>query len=111
MMDEVKDANDDINIHMLVVMGKKFIFNTFRMLLDFLSAIYNGEKSLKEAEISQRNLEKKIEELKFNYKSENAEEKEEIKGVLMQSNDLLEYRNRIIDAFKDGTFSSERLKN
>ena len=67
-MDEVKDANDDINIHMLVVMGKKFIFNTFRMLLDFLSAIYNGEKSLKEAEISQRNLEKKIEELKFGYR-------------------------------------------
>ena len=94
----------------LVVMGKKFIFNTFRMLLDFLSAIYNGEKSLKEAEISQRNLEKKIEELKFNYRSENAEEKEEINGVLMQANDLLEYRNKIIDAFKDGTFSSERLK-
>ena len=67
-MDEVKDANDDINIHMLVVMGKKFIFNTFKMLLDFLSAIYNGEKSLKEAEISQRNLEKKIEELKFGYR-------------------------------------------
>ena len=66
---------------------------------------------MNEAEISQRNLEKKIEELKFNYKSENAEEKEEIKGVLMQSNDLLEYRNRITDAFKDGTFSSERLKN
>ena len=29
----------------------------------------------------------------------------------MQANDLLEYRNRIIDAFKDGTFLSERLKN
>ena len=66
---------------------------------------------MNKAEISQRNLEKKIEELKFNYKSENAEEKEEINGVLMQANDLLEYRNRIIDAFKDGTFLSERLKN
>ena len=94
----------------LVVMGKKFIFNTFRMLLDFLSAIYNGEKSLKEAEISQRNLEKKIEELKFNYRPENAEEKEEVNVVLMQANDLLEYRNKIIDAFKDGTFLSEYLK-
>ena len=52
----------------LVVMGKKFIFNTFRMLLDFLSAIYNGEISLKKAEISQKNLEKKIEELKFGYR-------------------------------------------
>ena len=28
----------------------------------------------------------------------------------MQANDLLEYRDKIIDAFKDGTFSSERLK-
>ena len=28
----------------------------------------------------------------------------------MQANDLLEHRNKIIDAFKDGTFSSEHLK-
>ena len=41
------------------------------MPLIFLSAIYNGEISLKEAEISQKNLEKKIKELEFNYKSEN----------------------------------------
>ena len=28
----------------------------------------------------------------------------------MQANDLLEYRNKVIDAFKNGTFSSEYLK-
>ena len=28
----------------------------------------------------------------------------------MQANDLLEYRDKIIDAFKDGTFSSKYLK-
>ena len=28
----------------------------------------------------------------------------------MQANDLFEYRDKIIDAFKDGTFLSERLK-
>ena len=28
----------------------------------------------------------------------------------MQANDLLEYRSKIIDAFKDGTFLSENLK-
>ena len=28
----------------------------------------------------------------------------------MQVNDLLEYRNKIIEAFKDGTFSSEHLQ-
>ena len=80
------------------------------MPLDFLSAIYNGEISLKEAEIQQRDLEKKTEELKFNYKPKNEKEKEEIYQVLMQANDLLGYRNKIIDAFKDGTFLSEYLK-
>ena len=94
-----------INFFLLVV-TKKNLALTF-LGCHFLSAIYNGEISLKEAEISQRNLEKKIEELKFNYRSENAEEKEEINGVLMEANDLLEYRNKFIDAFKDGTFSSE----
>ena len=53
------------------------------MPLDFLSTIYNGEITFKEAEISQRKLEKKIEELKLDYRPENAEEKEEIYGVLM----------------------------
>ena len=114
MMDEIKDANDDINIHMLAFVGcdgEKFNFNTFRMLLDFLSAIYNGEISIKEADISQRNLEKKIEELKFDYRPKNEKEKEQINGVLMQANVLLEYRDNIIDAFKDGTFSSEYLED
>ena len=79
------------------------------MPLSCLSAIY-GEISLKETEFSQRNLEKNIEELKFNYKPENAQVKEEINRVLMQANDLLEYRDKIIEAFKDGNFSSEHLK-
>ena len=110
LRDEIKDANDVINIYELVFIGsnkKKIIFNTFKMPLDFLSAIYNGEISLKEAEIQQRDLEKKTEELKFNYKPKNEKEKEEINGVLMQANDLFQYRDKIIDAFKDGHFLSE----
>ena len=106
-MDEIKDADHDINIHMLAFIGsnkKKFNFNTFRMPLNFLSAIYNGEISLKEVETSQRNLEKKIEELKLDYRPKNEKEKEEINGGLMQANDQFEYRDKIIDAFKDGTF-------
>ena len=112
-MDEIKDAVKDIDIYKLVFIGsnrEKFNFNIFRMLLNFLSAIYNGEITLKEAEISQINLEKKMEELKYNYKPENVEEKEEINCVLMQANDMLEYRDKIIEAFRDGTFSSEHLK-
>ena len=99
-MDKIKNADRDIDNNKLLFIGsnkEKSNFNIFRMPLNFLSAIYNGEISSKEAEISQRNLEKNIEELKFNYRSENAEEKEEINDAF-------------IDAFKDGTFSSERLK-
>ena len=46
----------------------------------------------------------------MNYKPKNGEEKEEINKVLMQVNDILEYRDKIIDAFKDSTFLSEYLK-
>ena len=80
------------------------------MPLNFLSVIYNGKISLKEAESSQKNLERKIEELKFNYKPKNENKKEETNGVWMQANDLFEYRDKFIDAFKDGTFLPEHLK-
>ena len=110
MIDEIKDADNDIDKNRLVFIGsnrKKFNFNIFRMPLNFLSSIYNGAITLKEAEISQRTLEKKIEELKFGYRLENAEEKEEIDKVLMHANDMLKYRDNIIEAFRDGTFSSK----
>ena len=81
------------------------------MPLNFLSDIYNDKISLKQAEFKQKKLEKKIEELKFYYIPKNKKEKEEIDGLLMQPNDLLEYRGRIIKAFKDGTFLSKYLKN
>ena len=109
-MDEIKDADDDINDGKLLFIGsnkEKFNFNTFNKPLNFISAIYNGEISLKEAEFRPKTLEKKIEKLKFNYKPKNEKEEEEINGVFMQANDLLEYRNKIINALKNGTFSSE----
>ena len=69
-MNEIKDADNDIDIYKLVFIGsnkEKFSFNTFSMPLNFLSAIYNGQISLKEAEFFQRNLEKKMQEVKYNY--------------------------------------------
>ena len=45
------------------------------MPLNFLSAICNSEITFKKTEISQRNLETKIEELKYKYKPKNVEEK------------------------------------
>ena len=53
-----------IRLFLLVVTKK---FNTFRIPLNFLSAICNGKISFKKAEIDQRDLKQKIEELKYNY--------------------------------------------
>ena len=108
MIDEINDADNDIDKYNLVFTDsdrEKFNFNIFRIPLDFLSAIFNGEISLKEAEFSQRKMEKKIEQLR-GYRPENAE-REEISGVLMQANGILEYRKKIIEVFKDGTLLSE----
>ena len=49
-----------VSFYLLVVNKETFNFNTFRKPLNFISAIYNGEISLKEAEFSQKNLEKKL---------------------------------------------------
>ena len=112
-MDEIKDAGNDIDNNKILFIGskkEKFNFNIFRMALNFLSAIYNGEISLKEAEFKPKNIEKKIEDL-IGYKNNVKEkQKEKINRVLMQANYLLEYRDKIIDAFKDGTFLSKYLK-
>ena len=77
------------------------------MPLNFISDICNGKISLKEAEFFKKNLEKKKEDLQFSYKPKDEKEKEEINEVLMQANEMLEYRDKIIDKFKDGTFLSE----
>ena len=47
-----------VSFYLLVVI-KKINFNTFRMPLNFISDIYNGNMSLKEEEFFQRKLEKK----------------------------------------------------
>ena len=94
-MVEMKDAKNDINDGKLLFIcsnKERFNFNKFNKPLNFISAIYNGKISLKEAKIYQRKIQRKIEELN-GYRPENAEEKEEINGVLMQTNDLLEYRD------------------
>ena len=112
LMDEIKDVNKDINVKKLVFIGsnrEKFNFNKFRMPLNFLPTISNRQITLKKAEFLQKDLYDEINELKHNYKPKNVEE-EEINGVLMQVNDVLEYRDKIIEAFKDGTFFSEHLK-
>ena len=93
----------------MVVTEKNFNFNAFDMPLNFLLNIYNRKISLKEAEFEQRDLEKEIEKLEFNYTTKN-EKEEEINGVLMYAKSLLEGRNKIIDVFNDDIFASEYLK-
>ena len=112
LMDEIED-DDDIDDGKLTFIGsdrEKFNSNIFSKPLNFLSAIYNGKISLKEAEFKQRDLKIKIRDLQFGYITKNEEEKKEIDGVLMQGNDLSKCRDEIIKAFKDGTFLSEHFK-
>ena len=62
MINEIEDADDDIDDGKLLFIGsnkEKFNFTTFRKPLNFISAIHNEEISLKEAEFFQKNLEKK----------------------------------------------------
>ena len=78
MIDEIEEDDNDIDINKLAFIGsdrEKFNFNIFRMPLNFLQHIYNGEISLKEAEFKQRDLEKKIDDLEFGYKSKNKKKK------------------------------------
>ena len=113
LMDEIDDANDDTYYNKLLFIGsnkEKFDFNIFSTPSNFLLDIFNGKITLKKAEINQRDLNKKIEELKYNYKPKNEKEKEEINEVLMHANDMLEYQDKIVEVFRDGTFSSEHLK-
>ena len=81
LMDKIEDVNDDIVNDKLLFIGSnkdKFNFNTFKNPLNFISAIYDGKISLKEAEFKQRSLEEKIEDLQCNYKPKNENKKEEI---------------------------------
>ena len=89
LMDEIKDAVDEIDAKNLLFIGsnwKKFNFNFLRMPINFLLAFYNGDISLKEAEFLQKDLYDQINQLKFDYRPENAEEKEEIDKGLMHAN-------------------------
>ena len=52
--------------------------------------------TLKKAEVNQRDLNEKIQELKNNYKPKNEKEKEEINEVLIHVNDMLEYNKFIM---------------
>ena len=113
LMDEIEEDDDDIDINKLAFIASDreiFNFNTFDMPLNFLSNIYNGKISLKEAEFKQRDLEKIIYELQFNYTPKNKREKEEVDGVLMQAKDLVKYRNKLLGHLKMVLFLSEHLK-
>ena len=60
-MDDIEDADDDIDIYKLAFIGsnkEKFNFNTFDMPLNFLLNIYNAKISLKKAEFEQKEIEK-----------------------------------------------------
>ena len=62
LIDEIEDANDDIDDGKLLSIGsnkERFNFNIFNKPLNFIAAIYNSKISLKEAEFKKKNIEKK----------------------------------------------------
>ena len=99
LMDAIEDGNNDIDCNKLLFIDsnkEKFDFNIFSMPLNFFLDIFNGKITFKKAEIDQRDLNKKIEELKYNHKPKNEKEKEEINEVLMHANDMLEYGIKLL---------------
>ena len=56
-MDDIEDADDDIDIYKLAFIGsnkEKFNFNTFDMPLNFLLNIYNAKISLKKQNLNKK---------------------------------------------------------
>ena len=107
VIDIMEDADDDIDNNKLPFIGsnkEKINFNIFSMPLNLLLDFFNGKITLTKTEINEWDLNEKIEELQYNYKPKNEKEKEEINEVLMHPNDMLDYGNKIIEAFWDGTF-------
>ena len=107
VIDIIEDAGNDIDNNKLPFIGsnkEKINFNIFIMPLNLLLDFFNGKITLTKTEINEWDLNEKIEELQYNYKPKNKKEKEEINEVLMYPNDMLDYGNKIIEAFWDGTF-------
>ena len=78
LMDEIEGANDDIDYNKLLFIcssKEKFNFNIFSMPLNLLLDIFNGKITLTKTEINQRDLNEKIEELKYNYKPKTKKKK------------------------------------
>ena len=100
-MGEIEERNDDIDIYKLVFISSSketFNFNKFRMLLNFLSAIYNGEISSKKQNLSKEKQKKKKKSYNLGMNQKNL--KKDIDGVLMHAKDLLKCGNKIINALK-----------
>ena len=61
LMDDIEDADDDIDIYKLAFIGsnkEKFNFNTFDMPLNFLLNIYNAKISLKKQNLNKKKQKK-----------------------------------------------------
>ena len=59
LMDEIKDADKNMDTYKFVFIGsnrEKFNFNKLKMPLNFLSSIYNGQTTLKEVQFLQKDL-------------------------------------------------------
>ena len=83
--------------------GKEFNFYKFANLNLFGNKIFNGNTSIEDALEEQAKMEKLLMSLKKNHPS-NDYKINARKEVLKNAKDLLETRNKIINAFRDGNF-------
>ena len=73
LMDRIEDA-DNLDYNKLLFIGsnkENFNYNFFSTPLNFLLDDFNGKITFKKAENNQRDLNKKIKELNYNYKPKN----------------------------------------
>ena len=55
-MDQIEDVDNDIDKYKLAFVAIKFNFNTLRIPLTFLSAIYNGEISISRGKVFSKKI-------------------------------------------------------
>ena len=78
-MDEIEDANNDIDYNKPFCIGsnkEKFNFNIFSTPLNFLFDIFQGKTTLKKAEINQNNLKQKYRKLNITINQKMKKKKE-----------------------------------
>ena len=100
---EINRKNSNKNFTMVHSNRTLYDFNKFRDLNQFVFDIYNGVITIRDAEKEQTELASEIRDL-IDYGVRSQKKDEQKQEVLRNVRQLLEIRNKIIDAFQNGIF-------